>query len=108
MILAIRTYRRPSIEIPWFFDILNKSEFISRYNEIYLPHLVFDLQNYDNPLVAKFLSVWDTVETHNNYKNDEILWKFWTLRDQFNEEMGVTVESHTVEEINDIKLAVFN
>jgi hypothetical protein len=107
MILAKRTFRRPSIDIPWFFNILDKSEFISRYNEIYLPHLVFDLQDYDNPLVAKFLVVWDTIETHNNYKTDPILSKFWTLRDQYNEEMGVTVESYTVEEINDINLAVF-
>lgn len=107
MILAKRAFRRPSASIPWHSDTLDKSEFIERYNELYLPHLIFDHRNFDDPFVAKFLSVWDTWETHSNYRTDEILQKFWTLRDQYNQENGIVVEFVTAEEINDIQLAVF-
>jgi hypothetical protein len=107
MILAIRTYRRPSIEIPWFFNIINQSEFKLRCKEVYTQRLVLEMSNYDDPLVAKFLTVWDTVETHTEYRNDEVLWKFWTLRDQYNEEHGIVVESASVTEITDTAEAVF-
>lgn len=107
MILAKRAFRRPSSSIPWHSDILDRSEFIKRYNELYLPHLIVGKKNFDDPFVAKFLSVWDTWETHINYRSDEILQKFWTLRDQYNQENGIVVEFAIVEEINDVQLAVF-
>lgn len=107
MILAKRAFRRPSASIPWHSNILDRSEFKLRCKEVYTQRLVLEMSNYDDPLVAKFLTVWDTVEAHTEYRNDEVLWKFWTLRDQYNEEHGIVVESASVTEITDTTEAVF-
>jgi hypothetical protein len=99
MILAKRSFKRLSVDIPWHSDILNKVEFDLRYKEMHKPHLIFENKNFSDPFIAKFITVWDSQESYDNYRTDEILCKFWKLRDQYNEENSITVESASVEEI---------
>lgn len=99
MILAKRAFRRLSVDIPWHSDILNKSEFDLRYKEMHQSHLIFQDRDLSTPFIARFVTVWDSQESYDNYRTDEILLKFWALRDKYNEENGITVESASVEEI---------
>jgi hypothetical protein len=101
MILSKRAFRRLLVDIPWHTEVLDKSEFKLRFQEMHEQHLILMHKNFDDPFVAKFTTVWASREAFDNYRNDEILGKFWNARDVYNEATGITVEHASIEDLAD-------
>lgn len=90
MILAKRTYTRPSPSVPWHFEVVTtglhnfKIQMATAYN-----NSSHSSQNIDSNTI-EFISIWNTMEEYTTYATDPILKVFWDARDEYNTSVNIT------------------
>jgi hypothetical protein len=90
MILAKRTYTRPSPDVPWHFEVVTTGldDFKIQMTTVY-PTASHNSQDIDSNTI-EFMSFWDTMEEYTAYSTDPILKVFWDARDEYNRSVNIT------------------
>ena len=92
-LIVTRTYTRPSIEIPWHFDIIDSSPYLERIMSYNTEEKQMDVTIEISPdgLSFTYLGVWNNEEAWNEYDTDPILEPYWEVVFDYYKVMGVVV-----------------
>ena len=95
MFVITRRYTRPSTDIMWHTEksdyILELEEFRNHLFATYVntEKLLFQETQIENELTMCYTGMWDSKESFDQYDTDTILQKFWTIKDQYNQSVGI-------------------
>ena len=96
MITVTRKYTRPSVDVAWHFS---KTEYAAeltefkehlRENYIVTGKLLFQ-EPTEDLLTMTYTGIWDSRESFDLYDVDPILQKYWSIKDQYNASVGITM-----------------
>jgi hypothetical protein len=92
-LIVTRTYARPSIEIPWHFDIIDPSPYLERILSYNTEEKQMDVTIEHSPdgLSFTYRGVWANEQAWTEYDTDSILKPYWEVVFDYYKVMGVVV-----------------
>lgn len=96
MILTTRTFTRPSVDVPWHFDVITGvPEFVDRMRKDFIETgkiVTRFVNDYQTDTICEVNIIWDSQESMDAHFNDPDNVKFFSDRDVYNESVGITNE----------------
>jgi hypothetical protein len=94
-LIVTRTYTRPSLEIPWHFDVIDLSPYLETIQSYNTEEKQMDVALEFNPdgLSFTYRGIWLNEQAWTEYDNDPILEPYWEIVFDYYEAMGVVVGS---------------
>jgi hypothetical protein len=92
-LIVTRTYTRPSIKIPWHFDVIDSSPYIDTILSYDTEEKQMDMNIEHSPdgLSFTYRGIWNNEQAWIDYDTNPILEPYWELVFDYYEAMGVVV-----------------
>jgi hypothetical protein len=100
MIIIKRVFNRPTPEIPWHFEVIQPDEdWMFRWDYYVGEEKIIKWEHNisEDQLTLNYYAEWESVEAVHEYDHDTGMDQYWTIRDEYNAMVGVTMGVKIIE-----------
>ena len=102
MIQQKTTLTRPSADVPWHWDVINRNEHARNLEENYISKgkILTQYEEIPNELTSVWYRFWDNIESYNAYLVDPKVMAYDAAAKSYNDFAGIVISPAEITQLN--------